>query len=189
MVKIGPAFFDYVSADEFGYADEMESYGVIPVTPGMIVAVIQFLKTIFETIKNKRAKGEPLTADEQEIFDMAPEIEQGLGEAKEAASQVITETESQAASIEAKGAQTATAVIESAAASESNGGGAGDIIGQAEKAAENLEKGGSANVKEVLKASETSTDDSAEGSGSMKKILIVVVILVVIFLLYRFFGK
>lgn len=63
----------------------------IPVTPEMIQAVLTFLKNTLDKIKSKKAKGEPLSADEQEIFDQSGEIESELEEAKKKAQDLVNE--------------------------------------------------------------------------------------------------
>jgi predicted PurR-regulated permease PerM len=95
--------FGFVSDEnEQGYVEENESYGFV-VTAAMVIAVIGFLKAIFEKIKAKKAAKQALSADEQEIMDQAPEIEAGLTEAKEVAGSVLDDAEAQAAAIEQKG--------------------------------------------------------------------------------------
>lgn len=107
--------FGYGGDDEFGYADENRAYGVVPVTPEMIIAVISFLKAIFKKIKEKKAAKQALTADEQAVMDQAPAIEQGLTEAKEIAGEVLDDSEALAAAQREKGANDALSIL--------NGGG------------------------------------------------------------------
>jgi flagellar biosynthesis/type III secretory pathway protein FliH len=75
------------------------------------MAVIQFLKGIFDTIKAKKAASQPLTADEQTILDKGPEIEKELSAAKDAAAEALAESQKAAAEIENKGANDALDVL------------------------------------------------------------------------------
>lgn len=93
--------FDYgYTEGEFGLIDDLgfteNEYGFIPVTPAMITTVIAFLKTIFDKIKEKKAKGETLTKEEQEVADMAPQIEKDLAEVKEKAAAVDAQAQAEA---------------------------------------------------------------------------------------------
>ncbi|MCX7928986.1 MAG: hypothetical protein N2558_04905 [Patescibacteria group bacterium] len=87
--------FDYsledfgYSLEQFGLVAESEEYGAIPVTPEMITAVIQFLKGIFDSIKKKKERGEPLSEDEKAIDSQAEKINQQLTEAKNAAQELL----------------------------------------------------------------------------------------------------
>jgi hypothetical protein len=80
--------FDY-SAEDFGLTvPEVEDYGFTP-TPEMITAVIQFLKRIFDKIKEKKQKGEPLSEDEKSIAEQAASIDAQLTEAKKSAKELL----------------------------------------------------------------------------------------------------
>lgn len=101
----GGDVFDYGgSGEEVGPYE----YGMIPVTPGMVTAVLSFLKGIFSKIKEKKDKGEKLSPDEQAIADQAPAIEKGLAEAKEKATAVAEQGEAKAKELEAKAAGMST---------------------------------------------------------------------------------
>lgn len=104
LVPGGDAFdYGLTTAEEFGYLDglgvEHANFGFIPVTPDMIMGVISFLKSVFQTIKDKKARGEKLSADEQAIADQADSIEAALGAAKDQAGSIANESESKADSI------------------------------------------------------------------------------------------
>jgi hypothetical protein len=105
--------FDYSGeAMEYGYADNFgKSFGMIPITPEMILAVVKFLKVIFDSIKAKKAKGEKLSSEEQDVLNSAPEIEAGLSEAKDSAEQILAQSTSKAAEIEQKGADDALSIL------------------------------------------------------------------------------
>lgn len=107
--------FDFAGGDvmEFGYADEVEveSYGVVPITPQMIILVVQFLKTIFDAIKAKKAAKQPLSPDEQQMMDAAPAIEEALTEAQQAAGEVLAQSQAEAGAIENQGAANALNVL------------------------------------------------------------------------------
>lgn len=87
--------FDY-SVEDFGWSldsfsvidKQAESYG-FTITPEMITAVIQFLKSIFDKIKEKKQKGEPLSEDEQSIDSQAAQIDTELTNAKAAAQELL----------------------------------------------------------------------------------------------------
>lgn len=97
----GGDVFDYGgTGDEEGPYE----YGMVPITPGMITAVLSFLKGIFAKIKEKKQKGEALSPDEQAIADQAPAIEKGLDEAKAKATEVAEQGEAKAKELEAKAA-------------------------------------------------------------------------------------
>ncbi|RME14240.1 MAG: hypothetical protein D6799_07280 [Bacteroidetes bacterium] len=82
--------FDY-SAEDFGLTvPEVEDYGFkFKPTPDMITAVIQFLKRIFDKIKEKKQKGEPLSEDEKSIAEQAASIDAQLTEAKKSAKELL----------------------------------------------------------------------------------------------------
>lgn len=180
MVPGGDSFEYAADVSDFGYADEQESYGLVPVTPGMIMAVIGFLKSIFQSIKNKKAKGEALSAEEQEIMNDAPEIEQNLSEAQDLAADVLDKSEAQAAAIESKGISQAVDIVEGA---KSGSGDAADIAAQAEsqatKGAAQITKEATSDKEEILEA--------GEGGMDKKKIfMIVAILLVILFLVFKF---
>lgn len=75
-------------AKGFGYS---QSYGFVD--PATILAVVAFLKNIIDKIKDKKKKGEEMTADEKAIADKLPEIDKALGDSKAAASEILDETE------------------------------------------------------------------------------------------------
>lgn len=101
----GPDSFDYgmTTAEEFGYIDGLgvdhRDFGLIPITPEIIIGVVSFLKGIFSSIKAKREKGEKLSEDEQKIADQAAEIDSALGAAKDAAGEVLDDHEKEADNI------------------------------------------------------------------------------------------
>ncbi|MEW6772931.1 MAG: hypothetical protein AB1304_02910 [Bacteroidota bacterium] len=87
--------FDY-SIEDFGWSldsfsaidKQAESYGFTP-TPEMITAVIQFLKSIFDKIKEKKQNDEPLSEDEKSIDSQAAQIDAELTNAKAAAQELL----------------------------------------------------------------------------------------------------
>lgn len=87
--------FDY-SIEDFGWSldsfsaidKQAESNGFTP-TPEMITAVIQFLKSIFDKIKEKKQNGEPLSEDEKSIDSQAAQIDAELTNAKAAAQELL----------------------------------------------------------------------------------------------------
>lgn len=90
--------FDY-SAEDFGLTvPEVEDYG-FTITPEMVTAAIQFLKNIFDKIKDKKQKGEPLSEDEKSIAEQAARIETQLTEAKESAKELLEAEKKGAANI------------------------------------------------------------------------------------------
>lgn len=87
--------FDY-SIEDFGWSldsfsaidKQAESSGFTP-TPEMITAVIQFLKSIFDKIKEKKQNGEPLSEDEKSIDSQAAQIDAELTKSKAAAQELL----------------------------------------------------------------------------------------------------
>lgn len=87
--------FDY-SIEDFGWSldsfsavdKQAESNGFTP-TPEMITAVIQFLKSIFDKIKEKKQNGEPLSEDEKSIDSQAAQIDAELTNAKAGAQELL----------------------------------------------------------------------------------------------------
>ncbi len=105
----GGDLFDYGQGgqDEFG---ELSHYGLegdeggqvaeqIPITPSMVQNIILFLKSIFDAIKKKKDAGEPLSADEQAIAEMAPQIDTNLESAVVAADTIVKQSEVDAANV------------------------------------------------------------------------------------------
>ncbi|TAJ75202.1 MAG: hypothetical protein EPO42_14195 [Gallionellaceae bacterium] len=187
LVPGGDSFEYAADVHEFGYADEAESYGIVPVTPGMVMAVIGFLKSIFQSIKAKRAKGEALSADEQEILNQAPEIEQNLTEAKQLASEVLDSSEAQAKEIEDKGAKEATEIVKTSVGATASGGGvaspeeiAASAEAKADAASEKIKKEGAEDKDGILDAGK------ADEGSNKKKIFIVIAIIVAILLFLKF---
>lgn len=100
--------FDY-SIEDFGWSldsfsaidKQAESYG-FTLTPEMITAVIQFLKSIFDKIKEKKQKGEQLSEDEQNIDAQAAQIDAELTQAKSAAQELLAAEKSGGSSSDMK---------------------------------------------------------------------------------------
>lgn len=100
--------FDY-SVEDFGWSIESfsaidkhaEAYGFTP-TPEMITAVIQFLKNIFDKIKEKKQGGEQLSEDEQNIDAQAAQIDAELTQAKSAAQELLAAEKSGGSSSDMK---------------------------------------------------------------------------------------
>lgn len=119
----GGDLFSYglTDANEYGLLDllgvEHAEFGIIPITPDMIMGVISFLKDIFQKIKDKKDKGEPLSENEKAIADAAPAIDAGLTDAKEKADLIVKETDKAAATVEAKGNTEAAAIVKDAGGS------------------------------------------------------------------------
>lgn len=91
----------------FGYSSEELGYGLVPGAPVptpsptpssvmsekfsevMVKAVIEFLKTMYDTIKKKSATGQPLSADEKEIADQAAQIDAAIKQAQAQAQNIV----------------------------------------------------------------------------------------------------
>ncbi len=84
--------------EKYGLASEGGEGGGtdIQITPGMIQSIIVFLTTIFQQIKQKKESGKALSADEQAIADLAPEIEQAVEVGKVEAAAIDEESKAQA---------------------------------------------------------------------------------------------
>jgi hypothetical protein len=104
---VGSDAFDYgyTTPDEIGEYERAsgvlpELFGAVPpISPEIIISVIQFLKGIFDQIKAKKAAKQPLSKDEQAVADAAPQIEKALEDAKVTAQGIVDDANKEAAGI------------------------------------------------------------------------------------------
>lgn len=87
-----------------------ESYGFV-LTAEMVIMVVGFLTSIFGAIKAKKAKGEALTAEEQEIANKSQEIEASLADAKAAATEIVADAKAAENKVQEEGAKSALSVL------------------------------------------------------------------------------
>lgn len=106
-----PDSFDIVHAAYQNGSGGVESFGLIPITPEMILMVVQFLKSVFDTIKAKKAAKQALTPDEQAVMDKAPEIESALADAQASAAATLAAADEKAKKIEQDGADSALNIL------------------------------------------------------------------------------
>jgi len=103
----GPDLFDFeVDPSE----EDSFTYG-FALTSEIVVSVITFLSTIFKSIKDKRASGEPLSKEETDVLDNAPAIEKGLSDAAEAAKEIVGDAEVKSDKIQEQGAAKALEIL------------------------------------------------------------------------------
>lgn len=96
--------------DDAGGADispEAADSSTSPVSASMVMEMIQFLKSIFDSIKKKKDSGQTLTPDEQAIADMAPTIDQNVTQATQQANTIIDQSQVAAANIAQQGTNAA----------------------------------------------------------------------------------
>lgn len=91
--------FDAPAAGTGGAGAGGEGGSNFTITPDMVTVVIQFLNTIFKSIKEKKANGEKLSDDEQKIMNAADQIENAIKEAKEEALNIEKDSESEASAV------------------------------------------------------------------------------------------